>query len=62
MDNEDREAYGHDAIHAGCDIDEADEQANLVDALTNIMHYAAAEKLDFYAALQTAQMHFNAER
>lgn len=45
--------YGH--------LPGADPDAVMTDMLADLMHYCAVEKMSFYEALQSAQMHFNAE-
>jgi hypothetical protein len=60
--NERRAECGGNAVQAGTpDFEYNDPQTNLVDALTNIMHHAAAE-CDFDQALRSARMHFEAEQ
>jgi hypothetical protein len=46
--------------YAGSDIDEPD--ATLVDLLTDLMHYAEHNGIDFAAACESARMHYSAER
>lgn len=38
-----------------------DDESDLVDALTDLRHYAAAHGLDFGDALDTSHMHFDHE-
>lgn len=67
MDTFERAAHGRKAVSVGTpdyelNGDDADgKRTDVCDTLANIMHYCAEEKIDFYYALQDAQMHFNAE-
>jgi len=63
--NEERADHGEAAIEAlGTELDSYDNEANLTDTLTNLMHWAASfsiKPLDFDKALRLAVVHFNAE-
>ena len=55
------------AIKAFCEgpPDMVDDRVNdevMIDLLTDLMHFTHAEGIDFWRALQTAQMHYREER
>ena len=56
MTNEKRANYGQYAVLEGS------YDGDLVDVLTNLMHYAKRESIDFPSAIETAFSHFVIER
>ena len=44
------------------EIDGTDPDSNVVDLLADLMHYCARTAWNFDSALETARMHFEAER
>lgn len=62
-ENRRRAEHGARAIQAGAvDYDPEEQPTNLVDALTSTMHHAAERGLNFGAALELAEGHFEVER
>jgi hypothetical protein len=63
LTGEQRRAFGYAAVVAGApDWDADDEQTTTVDALANMMHWAATRSgVDFEQALDSARLHFAAE-
>lgn len=66
MSNGMRYEYGRQAVKAGTpdyvsNNLTGDEITNVIDALTNIMHYCDIEHLDFLDACDAAEAHFRAE-
>ena len=58
-----RAGYGARAVVAGTpDGFHNDAQTNVVDTLANIMLHCHLRSIDFAAALDSAEMHFEAEK
>jgi hypothetical protein len=61
LTNTGRANYGKLAVKAG-NPDHEGRPVEVIDTLTNIMHYCDRESIDFANVLQAAEMHFEAEK
>jgi hypothetical protein len=61
LTNEDRAVRAVPALKQYMDAD-FDEPTNITDLLADLMHYAAHQDIDFDRCLETAEIHFHAEK
>jgi hypothetical protein len=61
LTNEDRAVRAVTALKQYMDED-FDEPTNITDLLADLMHFAAQQDIDFDRCLETAEIHFNAEK
>jgi hypothetical protein len=55
-------SQGGDAVRVSVDFEGNDDETNLTDTLTNLRHWADANDVDFYRALDSSYEHYLVEK